>query len=157
MKLWAGVGVVVLATGVYWFSQREVHYPPGVLINDEPGQVLLPDTTASIKHGAFVLKPLALYSIDARVLHRRNYSYDPGAALVPVDLAVGWGPMSDQSVLDRLNISQSMRFYWFEYRLPPPIPLPDIISHSANIHVVPATPEIASRCKSLRPGTLVHL
>src|SRR3954451_8734862 len=63
MKLWAGVGVVVFELGVYWFCQREVHYPPGVLINDEPGQVLLPDTTASIKHGAFVLKPLALYSI----------------------------------------------------------------------------------------------
>jgi hypothetical protein len=98
-----------------------------------------------------------MYSIDARVLHRRNYTYDPGAALVPVDVAVGWGPMSDQSVLDRLNISQSMRFYFFEYRLPPPIPLPDIVSHSANMHVIPATPEIASRCKSLRAGTLVHL
>ena len=119
--------------------------------------MLLPESAAPIQYGAFALKPLALYSIDARILHRRNYSYDPGAALVPVDLAVGWGPMSDQSVLDRLSISQSMRFYWFEYRLPPPIPVPEIISHSANMHIIPATPEIASRCKSLRAGTLVHL
>jgi hypothetical protein len=25
------------------------------------------------------------------------------------------------------------------------------------MHIIPATPEIASRCKSLRAGTLVHL
>ena len=65
--------------------------------------------------------------------------------------------MSDQSVLDQLRISQSMRFYWFEYRLPPPIPVPEIVSHSANMHIIPATPDIAARCKSLRAGTLVHL
>jgi hypothetical protein len=141
----------------YWYTHRAVHYPPGILINGDPGQVLLPEDTAPISYGSFSLKPLALFSVDARVLHRRNYRYDAGAALVPVDLALGWGPMSDESVLDQLSISQSMRFYWYQYRLPPPIPVADIVSHSANMHIIPATPAVASHCKSLRAGSLVHL
>ena len=108
MKFWAAVGIIALAVGAYWYSHRPLHYPPGILISDDPGQVPLPESASPINHGAFVLKPLALFSIDARVLHKRNYSYDSGAALVPVDLALGWGPMSNQAVLDRLRISQSM-------------------------------------------------
>jgi hypothetical protein len=76
---------------------------------------------------------------------------------VPVDLALGWGAMSDQSVLDQVRISQSMRFYWFEYQMPPPLTKDEIISHSTNVHIIPATPEIAAKCKSLRTGTLIHL
>ena len=67
------------------------------------------------------------------------YGYDRSAKLVPVDLAVGWGPMSDQAVLDRLKITQSMRFFWYEYQSPP-IPKDQIISHSTNLHVIPADP-----------------
>jgi hypothetical protein len=93
----------------------------------------------------------------ARVLHRKVYRYDRQAALAPVDLALGWGPMSDQSVLDRLSISQSMRFYWYQYQLPPPIAPDQIVSHSTNVHLIPATEQIASLCKSLRTGSLVHL
>jgi hypothetical protein len=157
VKASAVFAILALLVGLYWYSHRAIGYPPGVLISNEPGQVLLPENTAPISHGEFSLKPLALFSVDARVLHRRSYRYDAGAALVPVDLALGWGPMSDQSVLDRLHVSQSMRFYWYEYKLPPPIPPADIVSHSANMHIIPATPAIASRCESLRPGSLVHL
>lgn len=157
MKTGAAFAIIAVVVIGYWYSHRAIHYPPGVLINDEPAQVMLPDFTAAISYGAFSLKPLALFSVDARVLHRRNYRYDAGAALVPVDLALGWGPMSNEAVLDRLNISQSMRFYWYQYKLPPPIPAEEIVSHSANMHIIPSTPEIASRCKSLRAGTLVHM
>ena len=65
--------------------------------------------------------------------------------------------MSDQSVLDQLKISQSMRFYWYEYRLPPPIPQNEIARHSTNIHIIPANDSIASACESLRAGELIHL
>jgi hypothetical protein len=117
---------------------------------------MLGEGESAIDYGEFRLKPLARFSIEARVLHRKTYGYDPFAKLVPVDLALGWGPMSNQAVLDRINISQSMRFYWFEYQSPP-IPKDQIISHSTNLHVIPATPEVASFCKSLRRGELIHL
>ena len=108
-------------------------------------------------HGNFRLTPLARFEVDARVLHQKKYRYDRQAKLSPLDLAIGWGPMSDQAVLDQLKIKQSMRFYWYEYRLPPPIPREEIVRHSTNLHIIPATQEIAARCKALRAGELVHL
>ena len=91
------------------------------------------------------------------MLHRKVYSYDTQSKLVPVDLAIGWGPMSDQRVLNQLSITQSARFYWYCYAAQPPIPKEEIISHSTNVHIIPSTPAIASMCKSLRAGSLVRL
>lgn len=152
---------IILAIGLTWFGfwywHRPITYPAGVLVPSDPDQLDLPSDTPPFEYGGFRVKPLAVFSIDARLLHRKTYRYDQQAALVPVDLALGWGPMSDQRVLDRLNITQSMRFYWYKYNMPPPIARDEIISHSTNLHVIPATKEIAARCKSLRAGSLIHL
>ena len=157
MKSFCALLAIGLAWFGYWYFHRPITYPPGVLIASEPEQIDVVGSAKSIDYRAFHLQPLAHFTIDARVLHRKIYRYDRPAELVPVDLALGWGPMSDQHVLDQLKISQSMRFYWYEYQRQPPIPKDQIISHSTNIHVIPSTTEIASRCKSLRTGLLVHL
>lgn len=157
MKSFGVFLAIALASVAYWYFHRPITYPPGVLIASEPEQINIIGSVKPIDYHAFHLQPLAYFTIDARVLHRKIYRYDRPAALVPVDLALGWGPMSDQHVLDQLKISQSMRFYWYEYQRQPPIPKDQIISHSTNIHVIPSTTEIASRCKSLRTGSLVHL
>jgi hypothetical protein len=149
------IAIVLLWLGYRHFTAPIV-YSPGVLIATDPEQTELPNES-SIPHGGFQLRPLAHFSIDARLLHAKRYRWDHQSALVPVDLAVGWGRMSDQSVLDQLKISQSMRFYWYEYRLPPPIPQDEIARHSTNIHVIPANDSIASACESLRAGELIHL
>lgn len=156
MKTLAVLFVVVLACLAYLYLHRPLSYPAGVLVESEPQQVAISDDAAPIEHGEYHLKPLARFSLDARILHRKTYGYDRGAKLVPVDLAVGWGAMSDQAVLDRIKISQSMRFYWYEYQSPP-IPKEQIISHSTNLHVIPGSPAIAAFCKSVRQGELVHL
>ena len=157
MKFWATLLAIAAAAFGYWYLHRPITYPPGILIADEPSQIMLPADTPAFSHALFRLKPLAVFSIDARVLHRKIYRYDKQAALVPVDLALGWGPMSDQRVLDQLSITQSTRFYWYEYARQPPIPREQIVSHSTNVHIIPATEAIAAQCKSLRAGTLVRL
>ena len=156
MKTISALLAIALAFVVYFYLHRPITYPAGVLIESEPQQIAM-SSGEQIAYGDYKLKPLARFSLDARILHRKVYGYDRESKLVPVDLAVGWGPMSDQAVLDRLRITQSMRFYWYEYQLPPPIPREQIVSHSTNLHVIPATPAIASFCKSLRQGELVHL
>jgi hypothetical protein len=147
--------VIVAAVFAWNYSHRSLTYPPGVLIPSDPEQASTKD--ALITCGNFTLKPLAHLTLDARLLHRKIYRYDRQSSLASIDLALGWGPMSDQRVLDRINITQSMRFYWFEYKMPPPISKDEIISHSTNMHIIPSNPAIASRCKSLRAGALVHL
>ncbi len=156
MKTLCAIIAIALLWLVYRHFNAPIVYPPGVLIASDPEQIALPNET-SMKHGDFQLKPLARFSVDARLLHAKRYRWDHQSALVPVDLAVGWGRMSDQSVLDQLKISQSMRFYWYEYRLPPPIPQDEIVRHSTNIHIIPANDSIASACESLRAGELIHL
>jgi hypothetical protein len=157
VKSFCTIAVLILVCIGYWYSHRPIVYPGGVLIASEPTQIDLPADTPPFQDGEFRLKPLARFSVEARVLHREIYRYDKASKLVPVDLALGWGPMSDQRVLDQLSISQSMRFYWYHWKHQPPIPEMEIISHSTNVHVIPATGEIASRCRWLRAGTLVHL
>ena len=156
MKSLACIVVLVAAWFVYGRINAPITYPPGVLLASEPEQHD-PPYDVSFAYKKFRLRPLAAFVIEARVLHRKIYRYDPGAALVPVDLAVGWGPMSNQSVLDHLTISQSARFYFYEYQNPPPIPKEEIISHSTNMHLIPSTDAIAAECKSLRSGELIHL
>ena len=157
MKTFTTLLALGFAFLVYFYLHRPISYPAGVLVESEPVQIpISDDDQPMIEHGDYHLKPLARFSLDARILHRKTYGYDRQAKLVPVDLALGWGPMSDQAVLDRLKISQSMRFYWYEYRTPP-IPKDQIITHSTNVHVIPATSAVAAFCKSLRQGELVHL
>jgi hypothetical protein len=155
VKLLSFLLIIVTTVAAWLYLHRPIEYPPGILIPADPEQTATFDSP--ITYGDFQLLPLAHFAIDARVLHRKIYRWDRQAALVPVDLALGWGPMSDQSVLNQVTITQSMRFYWFEYKNPPPISKEEIISHSTNVHVIPATPSVASQCKSLRPGALVHL
>jgi hypothetical protein len=156
MKTVSALLAIALAFVVYFLLHRPITHPAGALIESEPAQIAI-TAANTIEHGDYKLKPLARFSVDARILHRKVYRYDRESKLAPVDLALGWGAMSDQTVLDRLNISQSTRFYWYQYQMPPPIPREQIVSHSTNVHIIPATPEIASFCKSLRRGELVHL
>ena len=102
----------------------------------------------------FKITPLAKFSAKARVLSRKRYYFGRAARLVPVDLALGWGLMSDESILKSIKISQSNRFYfWFTKKFP--IPKREIITNSANLHLIPANPEIRSKIKKVRKGSLV--
>jgi hypothetical protein len=53
--------------------------------------------------------------------------------------------MSDSAVLNRLQISQGSRFYFYRWSNPPPIPPVDIVLHSANMHMMPADAAIRQR------------
>jgi hypothetical protein len=64
--------------------------------------------------------------------------------------------MSDSTVLSEIEISQGRRFYfWRAHDLP--ISRRDIETHSANMHMIPATPTLARALKSVRPGQIVKL
>jgi hypothetical protein len=149
----------VVAAAVWgWFHfLAPKHYAPGILIPDDPEQSTLPDPQELFRHGKASLQPLAGYSIEARVLHTRHYRTGDVAAIAPYDVAVGWGVMSDQSVLDRLEITQANRFYFWEYQDNPPIPKNEIIAHSANMHLIPASDALRRKIAWLRPGDLIRM
>jgi hypothetical protein len=111
---------------------------------------------AVIEKNGYRLRPLATFALEARVLHAEHYRFDREADLAPVDLALGWGPMSDSKVLHDISVGQGMRvFTWWTREFP--IPREEIESHAANMHLIPATSSIERRLKDVGAGDVVTL
>lgn len=146
----------LLGTLVWWiWPGSALRHPPGVRVDAEPAQSdCAPRFLNQIRD--YSITAVASYELSARVLHTKRYWAD-AADLVPYDVALGWGPMSDQAVLDQLEISQGNRFFFYQWRNQPPIPLPEIVRHAANNHVIAANPEVASAVSRLRRGQFVQM
>jgi hypothetical protein len=152
--------VVALALAAYggwhwWTTDRAVDRPPGIVAPDEPVQVNLDDPPRfEVKGYTFIKR--AKYDITARLLRKEIYRLDGGAGIAPVDLGVGWGPLSDSTLLQELEFSQMGRFfYWQPREADFPLPTPVLISHLAQMHMIPATKDLEARLKKLRPGQIV--
>lgn len=152
----AALGLYIAHGAYTWWRDRPVTDPPGVLAPAEPLQQDLAGV-APIVHGRWTLSPRARYDITARILGRERYRFDGLARLVPVDLALGWGPMSDSRVLAPLEIDQSGRFYWVHWSAAPPLPGVELLRHSANLHAIPADRSIEASLLRLREGEVVRL
>lgn len=128
--------------------------PPGVLAPDPPEQVPIPDGAAAHAVHDYDLVPLARFKITARVLSTHRYRGGRESKLAPVDLALGWGRMSDSAVLSAFRISQSARaFHWSAAELP--IPEDEILTSAANMHLIPADDAVRSRIEQVRAGDVV--
>ncbi|NNE05277.1 MAG: hypothetical protein HKO64_04340 [Xanthomonadales bacterium] len=137
------------------WEQRPVEQPAGVLVRDAPLQ--LTRQRSALQVGKFSLQPRASFEIEARVLSTRRYYLGRGASLAPLDLALGWGPMSDGRILQHLDISQSGRWYRYSFDLSAPVDAQEISRHSANMHMIPAGSEQEKQLKSLRVGEIVKI
>jgi hypothetical protein len=135
--------IVLLVGGGYQYWHSHKSHAPAVGV------------TASIDHDwdayGYRIVPLEKFNFEARVLHTEHYSMDREAQLAPVDLALGWGPMANPSVIEKVTVTQSNRFYYWhvdEF----PIPRRDIEVNSANMHMVPANAEVERALKSIHSG-----
>jgi len=158
---WRPLLLIALVTAALWhgfnsWQLRTVHPADGLIAPDEPRQTELepaPETTL----GRWRLTPQARYEITARILGREDYQFDALSDLIPEDLALGWGPMSDNRVLQAFEITQGARFYSWRPKQTLPIPRQAVIEHSANTHVIPADAVVARQLKRLRVGQVVRL
>ena len=131
--------------------------PPSVSAFGDPLQSRLPSGVGPFRLRAATLQPLAGFSVDARVLSRQDYSSGRESDLSPTDLALGWGRMRDEAVLDRLDISQSGRWYTYRWSDDAPIPPDEIVRSSANMHMIPANATAASALADVREGDRVRV
>jgi len=153
--------LIVLATAALWqgfnsWQLRPVRPADGPIAPDEPRQTDV-ETAPVTTLGRWRLTPQARYDITARILGREDYHFDALSDLVPEDLALGWGAMSDNRVLQVFEITQGARFYSWRPKQTLPIPRQAVIEHSANTHVIPADAVVAHQLKRLRVGQVVHL
>src|ERR1700756_666307 len=153
--------IVALAAAGVWqgydrWRLRPAHPPDGPIAPDDPQQTDADGASVTVL-GRWRLTPRAHYDITARILAREDYHFDLLSDLIPEDLALGWGPMSDNKVLRAFEITQGARFYSWMPKQALPIPRQDVIEHSANTHVIPVNAVIARQLERLRVGQVVHL
>jgi hypothetical protein len=153
--------LIFLALGlIAWLwslASGPIKHPPGILAPHDPVQVEVTDNSASFPIDEWTLRPLAFYRIDARVLSKKRYRFDFPAKLSPYDLLLGWGPMSDSTIVETLSFSQRGRFGLWHWERDPPLSMPEINRHACNIHIIPANDGIQDRIAALRIGTLVRI
>lgn len=146
--------ILVVLAWRNWENRAIVH-PPGILVPETPQQSALPPAEP-FQQNEFLITPRAAFSIRARVLSRENYRLGQEAALSPVDLALGWGVMSDQALLDQIDISQGSRWYFTRYDYPAPISDQAIIRNSGNMHIIPANNWVRDKIGDIRVGDIIQ-
>jgi hypothetical protein len=151
--------LIALAVGAFlvWgaLAARPIPRASGIIAPTEPSQTTLVQPVKFAKDG-FQVAALAGFELQARVILKADYT-DTGAKIAPMDLALGWGPMSDSRVLDALNVYQSDRFYFFEAKDQWPLPLENVGYCSANMHMIPANAAVERALRGLKAGNIVRL
>ncbi len=149
------IAAVVILLLIYYKSQQPVVLGDGVKAADAPVQVNI-ESAKPFYFDSYQVTPLAEFDIKAKVILREDYSSDRGAQISPIDLALGWGRMSDESVLEKIEFSQSGRWYRYRYKTPP-IPQQEIQSHSANMHLIPATAVVGKQIDRVKAGQVIKI
>ncbi len=136
-----------------FFSCGEIKQPPGVFAPDIPIQENIA-TSKTWDKNDYHFTALAKFELRAKVLGKEKYSYDRESDLAPYDLALGWGKMSDQTVVDRIDISQRTR--WFFWKTDSfPIPRKEVVISSANMHIIPANDQIEDVLDDILVGEII--
>ncbi|MEO8352331.1 MAG: hypothetical protein ABI680_11415 [Chthoniobacteraceae bacterium] len=150
------IALVVVWIGIAFWQSRPIRHEPGVLVSNDPWQEeMTPQDVGEV--AGFRLTAVAAYRISGRVLGTKRYFSGEAAKLVPKDVALGWGKMSDQAVLDRLNLSMGSRFFFYEWQGTPPIAPAEIKNHASNNHVIAADRTVTRAISRLRRGEIVEL
>lgn len=150
--------LTVLILTIVWqllFRERKIVLGPGVLAPNSPIQTVV-KFPVKFKFKGATFTPLARFDITAKLLSKEYYSFDRSAELSPVDFALGWGRMSDEAVLEHIQISQSGRWYrWRSAHLP--ISRHELETHSANMHLIPASDGVESLLEDVKEGQILRL
>jgi hypothetical protein len=152
------VAIAIILLGLLqlaWrWDRRAVEHEPGILVPDAPSQSAT--DAPPFRFRAFTIEPKAAFELYARVLSTERYRFDAGARVSPVDLALGWGPMSDQALVDQLDISQGARWFTLAWESPPAAP-ELLMRHSANMHMIPAEEWVEDILTDARVGQIVRI
>ena len=156
LKPWF-VGLVMVACVAYFVYDRAADRR--VLKSGPVAEIPVQSSAgeSALQRAGYVIEPIASYDIRARVLSIERYRMGREADLSPVDFVLGWGPMSDAAVLDRLSIGQSNRWYHFRWDGSPPIDPSVMAKSSANTHLVPADDSVRNRLLNVSKGAVVRL
>jgi hypothetical protein len=157
--------LIVLALIGAWVIYRSATAPTyahtgraEMIPSDDPEQTDpegAPPVTLAFPDGQLTLSPQAAYRVTAKVASRQRYPTPWAGTVAPYDLVLLWGPLATAD-LRWLHIEQDMRWYHFSFRSGAPFDVGFVASHSANTHVIPATPNLRRAVARLDEGGLAE-
>lgn len=149
-----GIGFVVLAAWFYAGS-RPLYQPEGILVPDAPVEELLGSGAPGFEREGWRLTALARYAGEGRVLSVQRYRGSE-ADLAPVDVALGWGRLSDTAVLRNAEVALGDRRLFYQ-SFDPTLDERQMVQSIVNLHLVPASPETEARIREVRAGNVVRI
>jgi hypothetical protein len=124
----------------------------------EPAQVA--EEKAPITHYAggkrYRLIPRFRWDEAARVVGAEPYRFGAAGALLPMDLALAWGPVLRPPFAGKISYSQFSRYFFWRTR-DGSLDRSTIVSHTANTHVIPATARLRRALRCVSKGDDVRL
>lgn len=131
--------------------------PTSISLGDVPNQSPLPKGMLGFEFNDYQLKALYGFSVDATVMSRMDYTDDREAELAPVDLALAWGRLRDDKLIERINVTQGNRWYRWRWEGSPPLPSQEITLSSANMHMIPSNYNILKALQTIKAGDDVRI
>jgi hypothetical protein len=153
----ASAALLLLAAGCRdWRSRVDP-----ALAAAEPEQVTL-SGEAPIEFEArghrVILTPRAAYRITGYAVDTSRTLLDEWDFVLPMDVALAWGPVADPDVLRHMKFHLSGRYVsWWHDGSPPWPGQAAVERHVANHHLVPASDDVAREMKRIRTGDRVTL
>lgn len=127
-------------------------------VSAEPAQ--RSDARPSFEHRAggkrYRLVPRYRWDQSAKVVSDRAYRWGAAAALIPDDLALAWGPVLAPPFAGRISYSQFSRFFFWRTK-DQSLDRGTIVSHTANVHLIPAGRRLSHAVRAVSRGDLVRL
>jgi hypothetical protein len=149
--------ISLLLLGLWLYdTMRPVPQPPGVLAPDAPRIEAVTGKPQIFERNAHVLTALARFDAHARVLSLDRYAGDRAAKVAPLDIALGWGPMSDSVTLKIVDVAQTKRGVLFK-SYDPKLPDEQAATFLLNVHVIAADAELAKKLEDVRAGNIVRM
>lgn len=148
--------IILFFSGAYllWDS-RPITYGPGEVVSNSPTiSYLLWEQP--FNHKNLLITPIRRIEGEMRVLSKNWYLLDDKADIVPYDLVLGWGEMSDEKVISNIKISQRNRNYRMDMTKHP-IPAQRIGEQSTMIHALPSSKMIQDELNKIRKGNIITI
>lgn len=151
-SLVAVIGVLIALEGSDVSLSCRPDYPADIHLPNDPVQT---DTDAEPwDWNGYHFEAKAAYDIEAEVVRTRRYVRGRGRHLVPYDVGVVWGPMTNEELLEGTRWSQGSRF--LSWRTDDPR-IQEFGRYIANMHLVASTPAIRRQIARLDPGDVIHM
>jgi hypothetical protein len=165
--MWKKIAIIAVVFIVAVFL-RLIRQPSGISTSD-PLPVLAEPLQTAVKEGEaqtivlnksgyeWRITPKAKYSLRGRVLSTARYHLGWQSTASPVDFALGWGEFEKKDVDKWIRWSQGNRWYFYRWKAGCPYSNDEIISHTANVHIIPATDNLRNAVVRVKKNQSVYL